>query len=1201
MELRLISIGKRNAQQYNLPTTSEIAGLIVDNPEGDGTRDIIVDEKKSGLKNISELHPSYMALQYPLLFPYGEDSLHTDIPYDKDNTSVRDDELGFEKKRKNITMREYYAFRLQQRSNEGRTLIRGGRLFQQFVVDAYATIEQCRLKWVRCHQEEIRADVFQGIKEAVAAGDTEPGTAGRIILPSTFTGGPRQLGPPDLFITFTCNPKWFEITEALKKIPGQQPIDRPDIVSRVFHIKLKALMSDLEGSRHFGEAQGAIYTVEFQKRGFPHAHIILWLKPEDKPKTAAHVDSIIQAEFPDPEKDRVGYDAVCQYMLHGPCGAVKPNSPCMHHKKCSKKYPKKFCDKTSVDEKGGVSIKYLFKYLHKGSDRVNAILETPATKKKTSNDSDISDPKESTSDVSDTVAPNNKPKPKFDEIKKYLDCRYLSASEAFWRTLNFEIHYRRPCVERLPFHLEGEQLIYHKDTEDLRDVLERTDPDATKFLHWMKANREHVKARNLTYADFPSEWTWDTESKEWKPRKRGFNKIGRIYYVHPTAGEKYYLRILLNVQRGCQSYDDIKTVDCVTHLTFKAACLALGLLEDDGEWDHAIKEAAAIYINGKRLRELFVTLLLNCKVTEPKKLWSENWKLLADGIEHEHQKLYGNENLTYDDDDLKNYALQEIELIMWKCGRTLKEDEFSEIPYPDMSGIDVPRNHLVAEETSYDRINLLAEAESLKRELNIKQKIVFDSVIDSVEKKDGSLFFVCGSGGTGKTYLWRTIISYLRAQGKIVLAVASSGIASLLLPGGRTAHSRFKIPLRLNEQSCYNIFKKTNEADLLCRADLIIWDEAPMMHRNGLEAVQRTLADLMMEKNGGKELFGRKTLVLGGDFRQILPVIEEGSREEIVNASISRSKLWKHFKVFELTDNMRLLTGDTSVQKREEVEEFSKWVLDVGNGKLPTISLDGSKDTDWVEIPSDLLIRCQENHLDTIVRTMYPDLIIHMRDKNYLADRSILAPTNECVHNINSHILACIPGEEHTYLSADYIGPESTEYHSSVIFYDKEFLNKHECSGMASHKLTLKVGVPIMLLRNISQPDGLRNGTKLIVKQLGEKVIKSEILTGPGVGNIVFIPRIVMTTPETSLLFILHRRQFPVRVCYAMTINKSQGQSLPNVGVYVDKPVFTHGQLYVAVSRTTSRKGLKILIKKNDNEPEGYTQNVVYEEIFDNH
>ncbi|KAI3857726.1 hypothetical protein MKX03_007149 [Papaver bracteatum] len=373
-----------------------------------------------------------------------------------------------------------------------------------------------------------------------------------------------------------------------------------------------------------------------------------------------------------------------------------------------------------------------------------------------------------------------------------------------------------------------------------------------------------------------------------------------------------------------------------------------------------------------------------------------------------------------------------------------------------------------------------------------------------------------------------------------------------------------------------------------------------MMNINDLEVVQRTLADLMIEKNNGKVLFGKNTLVLGGDFRQILLVIEEGSREEIVSASISRSKLWKYFKVFELTENMRLLTGDASVDKREEIKEFSNWVLDVGNVKLPEISLDGSKDTDWVQIPSDLLIKCEENFIETIVDSMYPDLIINMLDKKYLAERSILAPTNECVDSINTHILSRIPGEEHTYLSADSIGPESTEYHSSVIFYDMEFLYKHECSGLDSHKLTLKVGVPIMLLRNISQEDGLCNGTRLIVKHLGKYNIVAEILTGPGVGNTVFIPRIVMTTPETSLPFILHRRQFPVRICYSMTINKIQGQSLPNVGVYLDKPVFTQGQLYVAVSRTTRRQGLKILIKKNNDEPEEYTQNIVYEEIFDN-
>ncbi|XP_026430889.1 ATP-dependent DNA helicase PIF1-like [Papaver somniferum] len=218
---------------------------------------------------------------------------------------------------------------------------------------------------------------------------------------------------------------------------------------------------------------------------------------------------------------------------------------------------------------------------------------------------------------------------------------------------------------------------------------------------------------------------------------------------------------------------------------------------------------------------------------------------------------------------------------------------------------------------------------------------------------------------------------------------------------------------------------------------------------------------------------------------------------------------------------------------------------------------------------------------------MYPDFLKRMLEKEYLAERSILTPTNEYFHKINSHVLSSVPGKEYTYLSADSIGPESSEYHSCVVFYDREFLNKHEESGMASHKLTLKVGVLIMLLRNLSNTDGLCNGTRLIVTRLGDTVIEAEILTGPGCGNRVFMPRILMTTPETSLPFILHRRQFPVRICYAMTINKSQGQSLPNVGVYLEEPVFSNDQLYVAISRTTRRQGLKILIKKNGKETDG--------------
>ncbi|XP_026430888.1 uncharacterized protein LOC113328003 [Papaver somniferum] len=308
-------------------------------------------------------------------------------------------------------------------------------------------------------------------------------------------------------------------------------------------------------------------------------------------------------------------------------------------------------------------------------------------------------------------------------------------------------------------------------------------------------------------------------------KARGF-KIGRIYYVHPTTGEKYYLRILLNVQKGCKNYNDIKTVGGTIHLTFKAACLALGLLEDDGEWHRAIQEAAETHT--------------------------------AEDIKYEQIKFYGDSARTLANEVLKNYTLQEIEKIFWKHNRTLREDEFSGIPYPDMSELDIPKNTLIHEELNYDRDILLTKAEDLKNGLNIKQVLAFNEISRSVEQNDGRLFFVYGSGGTGKTYLWSTLIASLRSQGKIVLAVASSGIASLLLPGGHTTHSRFKIPLKLNETSCCNLFKKTDLAELLCKVDLIIWDEAPMMHRNALEEVQRALDDLMMEANNDKKLLFRK-------------------------------------------------------------------------------------------------------------------------------------------------------------------------------------------------------------------------------------------------------------------------------------------------------------------------------------------------------
>jgi len=154
-------------------------------------------------------------------------------------------------------------------------------------------------------------------------------------------------------------------------------------------------------------------------------------------------------------------------------------------------------------------------------------------------------------------------------------------------------------------------------------------------------------------------------------------------------------------------------------------------------------------------------------------------------------------------------------------------------------------NRLVEEELAYDRHSLTADADNAEDRFNGDQRNAYEIILNVVRNKEGKLFFVYGSGGTGKTFVWTTLLSCLRGQGKIVLVVASSGIASLLLPGSRTAHSRFKIPINLHDELTCNITRQMKVAKLVRKANIIIWDEAPMMHRRTFEAVDWTLRDLM--------------------------------------------------------------------------------------------------------------------------------------------------------------------------------------------------------------------------------------------------------------------------------------------------------------------------------------------------------------------
>ncbi|XP_057455361.1 uncharacterized protein LOC130746681 isoform X2 [Lotus japonicus] len=290
LALRLFRKQAKDPRTYNLPTSDEIAALIVGDLDNiEVGRDIIV--KKNGvLSRIHETHTSFIPLQYPLIFPYGEDGWQEEIPLSGIAASTSS------RLKPRVTLREFITFRIQERKSEHGNVLFSRRLFQKFVVDCFTMIESQRLSYIRNNQKMIRADFLSGIEEAMSRGEMDPSSIGtRIVLPSSFTGGKRYMfdccqdamtickryGYPDLFITVTCNSAWNEIDRFVRP-RNLRPDERPDVCCRVFKMKLDHLIATLKSGIIFGPLDAGMYAIEFQKRGLPHAHILLWLSKDHK-------------------------------------------------------------------------------------------------------------------------------------------------------------------------------------------------------------------------------------------------------------------------------------------------------------------------------------------------------------------------------------------------------------------------------------------------------------------------------------------------------------------------------------------------------------------------------------------------------------------------------------------------------------------------------------------------------------------------------------------------------------------------------------------------------------------------------------------------------------------------------------------------------------------------------------------------------
>ncbi|ONM22141.1 hypothetical protein ZEAMMB73_Zm00001d005805 [Zea mays] len=373
-----------------------------------------------------------------------------------------------------------------------------------------------------------------------------------------------------------------------------------------------------------------------------------------------------------------------------------------------------------------------------------------------------------------------------------------------------------------------------------------------------------------------------------------------------------------------------------------------------------------------------------------------------------------------------------------------------------------------------------------------------------------------------------------------------------IMPGGRTAHSRFKIPLTIDDGTVCSFTKQSGTAELLRKASLIIWDEASMTKRQAVEALDNSMRDIM----GRPELpFGGKTIVFGGDFRQVLPVVRKGSRAQVVASSLWMSYVWESMSHLKLVSNMRAKNDPW----------FAEYLLRVGGGTEDTNS-DGD-----ICLPDEVCVPYSgsDSDLDNLIDFVFPNLNENMSNSTYITSRAILSTRNDWVDMINAKMIDRFQGEHMVYHSFDSAMDDPHNY------YPPEFLNTLTPNGLPPHVLKLKIGCPIILLRNIDPANGLCNGTRLVVRGFQRNSIDAEIVL----------------------------------------VNKAQGQTIPNVGVYLPEPVFSHGQLYVALSRATARSNIKILaipavdvkkrsrkgVKKNPIIDCGTcTKNIVYEEVLTN-
>ncbi|XP_060526909.1 uncharacterized protein LOC132702345 [Cylas formicarius] len=1136
------------------------------------------------------------------------------------------------------TLRQYYRFRLLSdipRTKGGRywnVLDLVGKLRLQYIIDAAVKIEYNDVSWAEKNQKVLRSDTYDSLKRflEMRTAEINEGNEGLarvrpgriIILPATIPGTRRYYHNgyldslalcaklrrvPTYLLTFTSNKNWQEVIDEMnRRDKSVSDIGNfPEVLCRVFEQKLNALMGDLTERQILGKIEGYVVRVEFQKRGAPHAHILLYLSREDVPVSGEDVDRVIWARWPEPS-DGNGFESlrhlVNTFMIHNKCDIEPENveqeiddndeeeeqegeigvensrvrrPPCWTVADRCRSRSKFFTDvlrvfafltgnkivssATNLELCVGNPIqvcRYINAYVNKGLDVAN-----------------IQCVEMQVNTTTGTIDWN--------EAAAFLKMRYIGPHEAVYRILGNGMFHISHTIEKLPVHLEGETCEIYREGDEVA-VVERG--ERSKLAAWFELNAaEEATGRRRFYVDIVETHSW--RQGRWVATSRPTSSIGRMSPVYPSPGnmERYYLRMILGNVTGLISFVDAKTVNGVLCPSYQAACVALKLIPDDDEEADKILDWIADRLRHPfYLREAFALILLYNPSKNPRTLFKRWCRRMSADVLRIHI------DLIRDIDEEGAGDLNERMHVLRTCRYTVLwsfVDRFLVECSTSMEKINLPRDWISDWVYDEEAEQLLDEEEVTFEEfafvprpnqnlhlidLNDQQLGFVYEVLQSVCNRNGIVFVLTGEGGTGKTATVNVILEVTELRALPYVSAAFTGIAATLIRNAATIHSSFGIPRErgVDDTPVSNLVGESEAADDIRNARLVVLDEVFMLASWMLEMIDA----VCREYGQSRRPFGGKTVILSGDPKQLLPVVK-GRRAGM--ASIISRPAWSTFQLCTLTENMRVYPQEV---------EWSNFIRRVGYGER-IVSDNGREpiSDNCLFVPSKLIVKSREQLVDFVYGDVFESMLAlpgtnerFLELAERLALRSILCPVNSEVEELNEIISKIFPdpsGSERVFLATNSYDRQSNEDGADdheianplATGVTSEIIESLDLSGLPPHRLTLKIGSVVVLLVNLNVRRGFCNGQRMIVLEMGDDVIVGRIVSGQFQGRkcVIIRKQFVLKEKETPLLpggGTFYRKQFPIKLAHAITINKAQGQTLSRVGLCLNVPCFAHGQ-----------------------------------------